>query len=103
MFKSLAELGAGRRHMVPEGTPAHCNDNRPDRRPAAVLKRARPQGLACHWRAAAVGGGLECHWQADPADETSAEAPGQSCTTTQMQGLLGLALRGKPAIRVAMR
>jgi hypothetical protein len=90
MFKSLAELGAGRRYMVPEAAPVHCNDNRPDRRPAAVLKRARPQGLACHW-------------QTEPADETSAEAPGQSCTTRQMQGLLGLALRGKPVIRVAMR
>jgi hypothetical protein len=106
MFKSLAELGAGRRHVVPEAAPSRCNDNRPDRRPAAALQRARPRGLTCHWQAAASGGRLECHWQIEPADETPAEAPEQSSATRQMQGLLengllGFAARGKPAIRVA--
>jgi hypothetical protein len=99
MFKGLAGLGAGRRQMLPEATPAHFNDNRPDHRLAAVSRRARPQGLTCHWRATAAGG-LECHWQIEPLDEGSAEAPGQSCTTRHMHDLLGLALRGKPAIRV---
>jgi hypothetical protein len=112
MFKSLAELGAGRRHMVLEAAPLHCSDNRPDRRPAAVLQRARPHGLTCHWQAAASGGGLECHWQIEPADETPAETPEQSSATRQMQGLLesgllengllGFAVHGKPAIRVAI-
>jgi hypothetical protein len=110
MFKSLAELGAGRRHMLPEAAPFHCSDNRPDRRPAAVLQRARPQGLTCHWQAAASGGRLECHWQIEPADETPAEAPEQSSATRQtrqMQGLLesrllGFAVHGKPAIQVAI-
>jgi hypothetical protein len=88
--------------MVPEATPAHFNDNRPDRRLAAALKRARPQGRTCHWRAAAAGGRLECHWQIAPADETATETPGQSCTTRRMFGLLGFALRGKPSIRAAM-
>ena len=54
MFKILAELGAGRRHMVPQAAPAHCNHNRPERRPAAALKHPRPQ-LTCHWGTAAAG------------------------------------------------
>jgi hypothetical protein len=106
MFKNLAELGAVRRHVVPEAAPSYCNDNRPDRRPAAVSQRVRPHGLTCHWRAAAVGGRLECHWQIEPqdlpmADEASAEAPGPSCTMGKMQGLPGFALCGGPAIRIA--
>jgi hypothetical protein len=107
MFRNLAKIDAGRRHMVPEAALVHCNDNRPDRRPAAVSQRARAPRLACHWRAAASGGGLECHWQIETADETPAEAPEQSSATRRMQapiesGLLGFAVRGKPAIRVAM-
>jgi hypothetical protein len=102
MFKSLAKLGASRRHMVPEAAPAHCNDTRPDRRLAAASKRARPRRLTCHWRAAAAGGRLECHWQIAPPDEAPAEAPGQSCTTRRMQGLLGTDWRGQPSIRAAM-
>ena len=77
MFKNLAKLGAGRRDMVPRAVLSHCNDNRPGRHLRAAMKPARPQRLACHWRAA-VGGGLECHWQIESPDETS---PGQSCTT----------------------
>ena len=80
MFKVLAELGVGRRHMVPQAAPARCNDNRPERRLAAALKHARPQ-LTCHWGAAAAGGRLECHWEIEPADETTAETPGPRCTT----------------------
>jgi hypothetical protein len=102
MFNSLAEIGVGRRHIVSDAALVHCNDNRPDRRLAAVSKRARPQGLTCHWRAAASGGGLECHWQAEPVDEASAEAAGPSCTTEQMRRRPGLALRGHPAIRAAI-
>jgi hypothetical protein len=102
MFKGLAELGAGRRHMVPEAAPLHCNDNRSDRRPAAALRQARLQGLTCHWRAAAAGGRLECHWQIEPADEASAEAPRPSCMTESMQELLGFAVQGRPALRIAM-
>ena len=102
MFKNLAEIGVGRRHVVPEAAPVHCNDNRPNRHLAAVSQQARPHRLTCHWRAAAAGGGLECHWQIEPADETPAEAPGPSCTTGSVQGLLGFAVRGGPAIRAAM-
>jgi hypothetical protein len=107
MFKGLAELGARRRHVVPEAAPSHCNDNRPERRPIAALSQARPRGLTCHWRAAAAGGRLECHWQIESQDppmavEASAEVPGPSCTMRQMQGLPGFALCGEPAIRVAM-
>src|ERR1700693_1491452 len=101
MFKGLAKLGAGRRHMLPEAAPAHCNDNRPDRRLAAVLQRTGPQALTCHW-AAAAGGRLECHWQIGPPDETSAQAPEQSSAPRQVHGPLGFALRGNAAIRVAM-
>jgi hypothetical protein len=101
MFNNLAEIGVARRHVVPDAVPVHCNDNRPDRRPAAVSKRARPQGLTCHWRAAASGGGLECYWQVEPADEASAEPAGPSCTTEQMRGPPGFGLRGQPAIRAA--
>jgi hypothetical protein len=106
MFKTLAQLGAGRRYMVPEAAPTYCIYNHPDRRLAAASRRARPQGLTCHWRAAAAGGRVECNWQIEPADETSAEAPGPSCATRQMhgllvRGLLGFAWRGRPAIRAA--
>jgi hypothetical protein len=102
MFKGLAELGAARRHMVPEAAPTYCNDNRPDRRVAAALMRARPHGLTCHWRAGAAGGRLECHWRIEPLEETSAEAPGPSCMTRHLHGLPGFALCGKPAIRFAI-
>ena len=102
MFKELAKLGAGRRHVVPEAVATQSNDNRSDRVLAAASKRARPQGLTCHWRAAAAGGRLECHWQVEPADEAPAEAPGQSCTTIQMQRLLGTAWRGQSPIRAAV-
>jgi hypothetical protein len=98
MFKGLAKIGAGRRHMVPQAAPAHYNRNRPERHLAAALRHARPQ-LTCHWGAAAAGGRLECHWQIEPADEAAFETPGQRCTTKQMPGLLGTALRGKPSIR----
>lgn len=101
MFKGLAELGAGRRHRVPQAAPSHCNDNRPDRRLAALSKRARPHGLTCHWHVGAAGGRLECHWQIEPADETSTEAPGQRCTTRQMLGRRGAAWRGTPSIQAA--
>jgi hypothetical protein len=102
MFKNLAEIGVGLRHMVPEAAAVNCNDNRPDHRLAAVSQRARPHGLTCHWRAAAAGGGLECHWQIEPADETPAETPAPSCTTERMRRPPGFALRGQPAIRVAI-
>jgi hypothetical protein len=107
MFKSLAELGAGRRHVVPEAAPSHCSDNRPDRRPAAAFRQARPHRLTCRWEPAAAGGRLECHWQIEPQDlpmsvDASAEAPGPSCTTGKVQGLQGFALCGQPAIHVAM-
>ena len=86
MFKALARLDAGRRHMVPEVAPVpypvHHNDNRSDRRRAAAS--ARPQRLACHWRAAPAGGRLECHWQIEPVDEASEETPGPSFTAGQM-------------------
>ena len=80
MFKSLARRDAGRR-LVSAAAPPHCNDNRPNRRPAAALKRAPPQRLTCHWRTATAGGRLECHWGIEALDETSAEASGESCTT----------------------
>jgi len=80
MFKSLVSRDAGRR-LVPAAAPPHCNDNRPHRRPAAALKQTLPRRLACHWRTDTAGGRLECHWRIDPLDETSAEAPGESCRT----------------------
>jgi hypothetical protein len=97
MFKGIAELGAVRRHVVRQAAPSHCNDNRPDRRPATVLQGTRPQGLTCHWGLAAAGGRLECHWQIEPADG----APEPSSKIEHIPELLGIALRGQPAIRIA--
>jgi hypothetical protein len=70
MFNKIAKLDAGRRRAVP--APVHHNDNRPDRRLAAVSPR--PVRPTCRWRAGADGR-LECHWQIEPSDQTSAEVP----------------------------
>jgi hypothetical protein len=104
MFKNLARIDAFRPHGVPEKTaPAYCNDNRPGRALAAASKRAGRLRPRCHWRA--VGGRLECYWQIESADETSAEAPGLSCTRNmpwrRVDRLLRFATPGKLPIRVA--
>jgi hypothetical protein len=82
MFNRLAKINAGRRLLVPRLAPAHNNDNRRDRRLAAVS--ARPPQLTCHWAVASVDGRLECHWQVEAADEPAAEAAGPSFMTGQM-------------------
>jgi hypothetical protein len=95
MFQNLAKRDAGRRHMVPQAVSLHSNDNRLDRCVAAVT--ARPQRLACHWRAGADGR-LECHWQIEPAQVMSAEAvPPELHDRTP----LGAALPGKSFFRLA--
>jgi hypothetical protein len=103
MFKNRARIDAFRPHAVPQKkAPAYGNDNRPGHDLAASKRAERPR-LACHWGAA--GGRLECHWQTE-SDETTADVPGLSSTKNMpwrlVDGLLGLAMRGKPAVRVAM-
>jgi hypothetical protein len=104
MFKSLARIDAFRPHGVPRTAPAYCNDNQLGRRLAAASKRAERLRPRCHWRA--IGGRLECYWEIERADETPAEAPGPSCTRNvpwrRADRLLGLAMLGKPPIRVAV-
>ena len=79
MFNKIAKLDAGRRRAVQ--APVHHNDNRPDRRLAAVSPR--PLRPTCRWRAAADGR-LECHWQVEPGHEVAADAPGPSIAIRQM-------------------
>ena len=67
MFNGLAKIDAGHRHLVPGLARVPNNDNRSDRRLAAVS--VRPRRLTCHWKPAAADGRLECHWQIEAADE----------------------------------
>jgi hypothetical protein len=90
MFNTLAKIDAGRRHLVPVLARVHNNDNRPDRRLAAVS--TRPPRLTCHWEFAAADGRLECHWQLEAADEGSAKAPRPGLKPSLMR-------RRKPAAR----
>jgi hypothetical protein len=103
MIKNLARIDAFRPHVVPETAPAYRNDNRPGRRLAAAAKSAGRQRLTSHWRT--VSGRLECHWQIEPADETSAEAPGPSWMKNMrwllVGGRLAFARLRAPALRVA--
>jgi hypothetical protein len=105
MTRNLARIDAFRLHVLPDTAPAYCNDNRPRRRLAAAAKpAAERQRLTSHWRE--CGGRLECHWQIEPADETSAEAPGLSWTRNKrrrcVDGRLGFAGLRRPAIRSAV-
>jgi hypothetical protein len=103
MFARLARLAGDRcRHGAPV-TPAHSNNNRPDRRFTSAPQRARRQVLVCRWRPGATTGRLECRWQIEPVDETSAEEPGPMLGKGDVYWLLGVGLLGKrsrPTARV---
>jgi hypothetical protein len=72
MFKNLARLDALRPNLAAR-TPAHSNDNHPNRRLAAPAARR----LACRWQVNAATGRLECRWGIEAGGE-AAEAPSRS-------------------------
>jgi hypothetical protein len=102
MFAKLAQFqGLGRRHAVPSAAiAAHCNDNHPVRRLAAVSQRVPRQVLVCRWRQVPATGRHECFWQVMPVD-AAAEEPGISRMIRRMQWLFGAGLAGEPPFRLA--
>ena len=100
MFAKLARFqGLGRRHAALTQA-AHCNDNRPVRRSAAVSQRVPRQVLVCRWRQVPATGRHECFWQVVPVDPAG-EEPGISWMIGRMRWLLGTGLAGKPPFRLA--